>query len=85
MIADVHRQIIEYRPFGNSLQTLDANVADREGVVVVLRANGCPEELAGERRQTEDAKFKPHAARTVSNFDERGCAANAVCAAGTWV
>jgi len=28
VIADVHGQIVEYRAFGDSLQTFDANVAD---------------------------------------------------------
>ena len=31
-IADVHRQIVEYRAFGNSLQSLDPDVADGEGL-----------------------------------------------------
>ena len=41
MIADVHRQIIEYRAFGDSLQAFDANVADREDVLAPLAPAQC--------------------------------------------
>ena len=43
VIADVHRQVIEYRAFGDSLQTFDANVADRERLAATLaRAQPIP-------------------------------------------
>ena len=37
MIADIDRQVIEYRAFGDALQSFDANVADGEAIRRGLR------------------------------------------------
>jgi hypothetical protein len=66
MVADVHRQIIEHRAFGDSLQSLDADVTDGEGLLGGggLGVDGAGERLDGERHQAEKPQLNPHATTT---------------------
>ena len=57
MIADIDRQIIEYRAFGNSLQTLDADVAYREVILRRARAAGGRWHCRGRRRGSGSAEI----------------------------
>ena len=65
VIADVHRQIVEYRAFGDSLQAFDADVADRKRIILRrLRTHDRPQGLDGKRHQASQTQFKPHATTT---------------------
>ena len=74
VVADVDRQIIEYRAFGDALQTFDADVADGERVrragAGACGVHGTGERLDGERHQAEQAEFKPHAMDDRMHLDE---------------
>jgi hypothetical protein len=61
VVADVHRQIIEYRTFGNPLQAFDSDVADGERLLRGLRKHGRPQWLDGESHQARQTQFKSHA------------------------
>ncbi len=70
VIADVHRQVVEYRAFGDSLQAFDADVADRERVsCAVCARTSRPQGLDGKRHQASQTQFKPHATTTDCYFD----------------
>ena len=51
VIADVDRQIVEYRALGDALQTLDANVADGKSLLSGLRPHSAADRLAGQGHQ----------------------------------
>jgi len=69
VIADVHGQVVEYRAFGDSLQTFDANVADRERLLRDLCAHSRSQRLDGKGHQARQTQFKPHATTTDCCFD----------------
>src|ERR1700722_1754247 len=68
VIADVHRQIIEYRAFGDALQSFDADVADGKRILRRLRTHDGPQGLDGKRHQASQTQFKPHATTTDCYF-----------------
>ena len=72
MIADVDRQVVEYRALGNALQTLDPDVTDREVVGIrLLRDGHGPEGRYCKQYDAQKAEFKSHAVSTGVKSDGR--------------
>src|ERR1700761_2162558 len=61
MVADVHRQVIEDRACGKSLQSLDSNGTDIEGILRYIGTHRRTQRLDGQGHPPHRAKLKPHA------------------------
>ncbi len=72
LVADIDRQVVEYRAFGDALQSLDLDVADRKlGGVRRLRAHGTVGGKQDERCETR-AIIHAHTAVTSGGVNQTG-------------